>query len=235
MFIKEGKRVDNLDINIPLDEEVLVVPDVHGREFWRDAQNYKGKIIFLGDYVDPYPVEGILPEEAYNRFIEIIEFAKSNPNVVLLVGNHDYQYIHRPEIMSRPDLERYDQLRSLFRDNIKLFHLYHKINNVYFAHAAITRDWLDSINKQSIEDVDMLDVNSIWRPSWYRWGNYQWGSCIWEDLRESLEHQDSLIGDYQIFGHTALYSEPTITEKFACLDTQQLYLIKNDVQTFKVC
>ena len=37
--------------------EMIIIPDVHGRKFWRNA--VKGfeteKIVFLGDYVDPYP------------------------------------------------------------------------------------------------------------------------------------------------------------------------------------
>ena len=40
---------------------VLVIPDVHGRKFWKEAINKFSKdiypdlnIIFLGDYVDPY-------------------------------------------------------------------------------------------------------------------------------------------------------------------------------------
>lgn len=37
--------------------EVLIIPDVHGRPFWKDAvQRYPDTdTIFLGDYHDPYP------------------------------------------------------------------------------------------------------------------------------------------------------------------------------------
>ena len=41
--------------------EVLIFPDVHGRKFWKDAiskfpkEEYPDlKIVFLGDYIDPY-------------------------------------------------------------------------------------------------------------------------------------------------------------------------------------
>ena len=41
--------------------KILVIPDVHGRKFWRkaiaDNVNQVEKIIFLGDYLDPYPRE----------------------------------------------------------------------------------------------------------------------------------------------------------------------------------
>jgi hypothetical protein len=55
---------------------MIVIPDVHGRTFWRQAVNeYLGKehILFLGDYLDPYTYEGITPTDAYKVFHEIIE------------------------------------------------------------------------------------------------------------------------------------------------------------------
>ena len=66
----------------------IIIPDVHGRRFWRGAVkgNEEEKIIFLGDYVDPYNCEGILPGEAYDGLIDILEFKKAHPdNVVLLL------------------------------------------------------------------------------------------------------------------------------------------------------
>lgn len=36
--------------------KVLVIPDVHGRDFWQEpCTKWDGQIIFLGDYHDPYP------------------------------------------------------------------------------------------------------------------------------------------------------------------------------------
>ena len=67
----------------------IIIPDVHGRTFWREA--VKGRenenIIFLGDYLDPYPSEGITPEKAYRELLDIIDFKKEHiDNVVLLLG-----------------------------------------------------------------------------------------------------------------------------------------------------
>ena len=41
--------------------DLLIIPDVHGREFWKDAvEEYPNlPVIFLGDYMDPYSYEGI--------------------------------------------------------------------------------------------------------------------------------------------------------------------------------
>ena len=35
--------------------KILVIPDLHGRSFWKEpCDNWEGRIIFLGDYHDPY-------------------------------------------------------------------------------------------------------------------------------------------------------------------------------------
>lgn len=42
--------------------KILIIPDVHGRDFWtdpcKDISEYD-RVIFLGDYTDPYDDEGI--------------------------------------------------------------------------------------------------------------------------------------------------------------------------------
>lgn len=73
--------------------EILIVPDVHGRTFWKPALDYPGQIIFLGDYLDPYPSEGITADEACRNFLEIVNFKEKNPDrVTLLLGNHELHY-----------------------------------------------------------------------------------------------------------------------------------------------
>ena len=66
-------EVDNLDLNINLNQSILVIPDIHGRSFWKEAvNNWEGLIIFLGDYLDIYPDEGISKKEAIRNFEEIL-------------------------------------------------------------------------------------------------------------------------------------------------------------------
>ena len=44
--------------------ELLVLPDIHGRVFWKhpceDVNRFQ-RVIFLGDYTDPYSFEEITP------------------------------------------------------------------------------------------------------------------------------------------------------------------------------
>lgn len=47
--------------------KLLIVPDVHGRTFWKYATKHIDeyeRVVFLGDYLDPYPRECISFEEA---------------------------------------------------------------------------------------------------------------------------------------------------------------------------
>lgn len=73
----------------------LLIPDIHGRTFWRDAiENTSwSHVVFLGDYTDPYPYEGISPEEAHNNFIDILHYTVDHRDqTTLLLGNHDMHY-----------------------------------------------------------------------------------------------------------------------------------------------
>ena len=52
-----------------------IIPDVHGRTFWRSAVESAPegtRFVFLGDYLDPYPWEEIYPEDATVMLAEII-------------------------------------------------------------------------------------------------------------------------------------------------------------------
>ena len=57
---------------------ILIIPDIHGRSFWKKAVDENmdkvDKIIFLGDYLDPYPWENITRKEAISNFDDIIKF-----------------------------------------------------------------------------------------------------------------------------------------------------------------
>lgn len=70
--------------------KILIMPDIHGRTFWKEgvSSGEYDKIIFLGDYIDPYSWEGISKNDAISNFEEIIDYAKAHDNVVLLLGNH---------------------------------------------------------------------------------------------------------------------------------------------------
>ena len=83
--------------------KILVLPDIHGRTFWRSAVERADscdRVVFLGDYLDPYGFEGIAVSDAVENFREIIGFAKQHPGkVVMLLGNHDMDCITKEDFL----------------------------------------------------------------------------------------------------------------------------------------
>lgn len=150
--------------------EVLIMPDIHGRTFWKDAieqfpaNEYPHlKIIFLGDYLDPYSsLDGIDNEQAYNNFEEILVKAREDKRIELLIGNHDWHYFVSLDTC-RMDFARERQIERLFRDNMELFSLVkiHKIDGCkyMFTHAGISINWIYDI--ENLADNEMLN----WKPS----------------------------------------------------------------------
>ena len=204
----------------------IIIPDVHGRRFWRDAVkgHEEDKIIFLGDYVDPYYWEEILPSEAYKELLDIIAFKKAHPdNVVLLLGNHDLGYLDPAICTCRRDSYRAETLRKLFEDNLDLFDIIHTEEmdggKVLFSHAGIAENWirqrkrivgkLDAFRPENLNELlhggkpkrELLFL-ALSDVSRFRGGTDKVGSPVWADVQEYLEGERLLGGYLHIFGHT---------------------------------
>ena len=216
--------------------KILIVPDVHGRAFWHQAKelvDQVDRIVFLGDYLDPYPHEGISFDEAFEEFNEILEFKKEYPDLVtLLVGNHDMHYII-DEFMncSRRNIEMQGQLHELYNSNLDLFKLIHTEGDWLFSHAGVYKNWMDKY-EFTLDDLNLQTfLNSHWPAledfSLYRGGQNSVGSCIWADIRESVGHD--LIPNYkQVVGHTQLNEKPYISDKIACLDVRRCFILDTE-------
>ena len=228
--------------------EIVIIPDVHGRRFWRSAvQGHEGgRIVFLGDYVDPYPQEGIDQKAAFQELLDIIALKRAKPsNVVLLLGNHDLGYLDSEICTCRMDWEREKEIRQTFLDNLDLFDLIHiectSEGNILFSHAGISEQWVKK--NKSLFDVgvfnplklnEMLhDANA--RPglfkalscvSWYRGGLDKFGSPIWADVNEFLSGNRFIGGYFHVFGHTLHDGGPiNVRGRGLCLDCAQAFAL----------
>lgn len=218
---------------------IAIVPDVHGRKFWHDIEyviNEVDKVIFLGDYLDPYPDENISFEDALEEFKQILTFKeKYNNKVILLTGNHDLGYI----ITDFPDCSRrnyklLNELNKLFNEHINKFQLIYKIDNYLFSHAGIYNHWMD-LCKFNLSDLGnfskMISDNwpSLTCTGFLRGGYFPTGSCVWADLRESLNY-DLYSNSTQIVGHTQL-DKPYFGDKIKCLDVRECFVLdtKNNI------
>ena len=224
--------------------DILIIPDVHGRTFWKDAVSHEafGTIIFLGDYVDPYPRDGITNEQALGNFFEIIDYGKMHDNVVMLLGNHDMHYYS--ELFAKSGKSsRYWQdgsflLGAMFARNQSLFSLAYETtlngHNYLFTHAGVCGAWLDAnheiISKPDAEHLNhFLDCGeglmALAQVSKKRGGLFNAGSIVWSDVDEILT-DNGLPLVYQIFGHTQQRETPIINKQMACLDVRRPFVLR---------
>lgn len=241
--------------------KLLIIPDVHGRTFWKEAtEKYDqecDKIIFLGDYVDPYPDEGFTRKQAIRALEEVIEYKLNNKEkTILLLGNHCLHYF----IKGFPRSTRYDssnayKIRELYHQHKYLFNLAHEeiINDkkYLFTHAGLMNSWIernkDIVGEPTVDSLNCLldnprGIAALSEMSAYRtWIGEKSGSIVWSDVREKIDmkysdedniipNTDSIVEtyDYQLFGHTQLSSKPIITDKWACLDCRKAFILDDD-------
>lgn len=137
--------------------QVLIIPDIHGRKFWKEAidkfpkKDYPDlQIIFLGDYLDPYSsIEDIDAKAAYDNFLDILDYIKNDDRIIPLIGNHDWHYFVSLDIC-RIDSVRQKNIEHLFIDNMAHFRLTYTVelngHKYLFSHAGVTQGWLDDIS-----------------------------------------------------------------------------------------
>ena len=238
----------------------LIISDVHGRSFWKDAVEKYGdkvdKIDAIGDYLDPYPWEGITRKEAIRNFQEIIDFKKENKDkVILLLGNHCLHYVDKKNFYTRP---RYDSsnayhITEMFRSNMSLFQLayeeYINEKRYLFTHAGLLPQWYENhkelIGELTVDNLNSLlhtpqGIRSLCEVSRYRGGWDKYGSIVWCDVSEmtaetqrskevdGLSVNDKLPWEYQIFGHSQQEKYPIITKEFACIDCRKAFILTDE-------
>ena len=225
---------------------ILVIPDIHSRPFWKKAvEEYLDKvekIVFIGDYLDPYPWEGFTRKDAIRNFQEIIDFKKEHKDkVILLLGNHDLHYIDKKNFITR---SRYDSsnayhIEEMFRSHRSLFQLVHEeyINGkrYLFTHAGLLPQWYDAhkdlIGELTVDNLNKLydtpqGIRALCEVSRYRGGLDRYGSIVWNDAHEIPDGvNDNLPWDYQILGHSQQEEHPIITKEFACLDCRKAFIL----------
>ena len=205
---------------------ILVVPDVHGRDFYKSIlENTTDKIVFLGDYTDPYPYEKLESDDVISAMMDIFSFAKDNPDrVIVLLGNHDYPYFRKAEGYSRYNkwrAKQYEEIFDEFRDIFKIAY-WDEETQTMFTHAGVVSKWWDSLKMPDMTPQQISDyfnnlalVDNVYDPldevGFSRGGWDRYGSCIWADVTEHLHlKKDECMLFKQIFGHSQLKDTGTI-------------------------
>lgn len=222
--------------------EILVIGDLHCRSFWKTAvDKWDGPIVFLGDYIDPYPFDFTDKQIPNNidSLLSVLEFADKNQDrVSLLIGNHDWSYLYNRDA-SRHDFLHHDEIKEIYLDYLELLSIAKQYDNILFTHSGVSKSWLlrhDLILPKENADIylnKIWDKNSsiFWEIGWSRGGWDKTGSPLWRDIRE--QDLDNTL--YQVYGHTYI-QKPYITSQEACLDVgKQAFIIdtqNNNITSF---
>lgn len=232
------------------DIKLLLVPDVHGRDFWREPvmANLDKPIVFLGDYLDPYKHEGITREHSIEVFKEIVDLRKENDNITLLLGNHDCSYAFRTDICEcRHDWDNHRKIADIFHENLDLFDIAKErvINKKRFfiSHAGLHKSWIKyntyifpegfkatakNLNELLHDPDTKKDFAYALRDlSFYRGGYDGFGSIVWSDIREFVKSKEILNAKrIQIVGHTMLDGVAIrVSKNMYCIDCQKVFYI----------
>lgn len=214
---------------------ILVLPDIHGRQFWKEPCNnidQYDKVVFLGDYMDPYDFEHISVEEALVNFEEIVDFAKQHTDkVIMLLGNHDMPYFSKKYKSfswwhCRHSKKFHNDIAALFDENRNMFNIACTVDDVLFTHAGITPGWLKTVFTEqykltSLDDLvfslnNLLNTDKglkyLYMISEDRGGRDRYASCIWADASDTMWYQEmmknpempvqEIMKVKQVYGHT---------------------------------
>lgn len=190
-------------------ESIVAIGDIHGMESWRDIveKHYDSKIVFMGDYLDPYGY--VTRENQLMNLCSIISLKMNRlEDVVLLLGNHDLHYFcEDAAIGSRYDFQIKEEASNLFLDNLDLFQYAWQIDDVVFTHAGISDEWFryDFRGDTSKSIADQLNnafadqQGALFRVGMARGGERgRVGGIFWAD---SSELDNPLHGFTQVVGH----------------------------------
>lgn len=144
-----------------------IIGDIHGRTNWKELVDEDCINVFVGDYFDPYTFIPFV--ELQHNFQEIIDLKKRLPDkVIMLYGNHDYEYLPGiTEESSRYDSLNASKITNLLTENETMFYgVAYAIEESYIVtHAGITKPW---IRKYLPEAIDYLPskmaeaINTLW-------------------------------------------------------------------------
>ena len=231
------------------EQKTIIIPDLHGREFWRGAVkdlDRDTRVVFLGDYLDPYEDDWIYWSDAFKAFLDIISLKEEHPEqVALLLGNHDLHYLYPALRGSRYNEYQEGKIRNTLEAHLDSFQMAVEYGvggkRYLFSHAGIHSAWaqkhsslfgpLEQLSADTFNHLMFTQefVNALSDVSWRRGGTATAGSMIWADIYEydlSVPIGPDVI---QICGHTRLPGgKPKESNQIICLDCQRPFILAED-------
>ena len=201
--------------------KLLTISDLHGRTTWKQADfSACDRVIFLGDYTDSFVVDDAT---IFNNLSEIIQLRRKQPTkFILLIGNHDAQYLHFPHYRCS-GFRAWAQpaLSTLFSKHESLFQIAYQEGPYLFTHAGVSSRWFSKLLAKTQTDGQPITpgfdvanlLNGVHRQSLRfrnvlfevgpkRGGMDSFSGPVWADRDET--RNDFLPGYHQVVGHTPI-------------------------------
>ena len=195
---------------------------LHGAEpdsdYWNDCTFKKvDKIVFVGDYVDSFDATNV---EILDNLKQIIEFKKIlGDRVVLLLGNHDIQYICSNLHYSGYRAAMKHDLYYIFMENIKHFKAAYEYGDTLWTHAGVTEGWLKSMRKEMFNTVRTRKISDVAEEQSYTLANEI--QFAWELNLNSFFANDALSGGVSLWAGP-IWVRPKLLNEFAIADKHQV-------------
>ena len=215
--------------------KLFCVPDLHGRTCWKqpvqefiDQQDDdQWRVVFLGDFVDSFHIKG--PAQLDNLTDVILFKRQYMDNVVLLLGNHCYQYFffgaanYGGYQCSGYQPRMAPAFYALFHDHKDYFQIAYEVaaeHTIYlFVHAGVQLDWvqknqglIDStanlIQAEKLSDIlnallqSKRGQDALYQVSRVNGGYHPFDGPLW--VRPVQLSKSVLPGYIQVVGHTPL-------------------------------
>lgn len=200
--------------------KLIAIGDLHGRDTWKQVDiTLADRVVFLGDYTDSHYFSN---DVIYQNLEEVIRLKQSKPDkIILLIGNHDAQYLHYPHYRCsgfRPVAQ--PALSALFAKHEDLFQVAYQQESYLFTHAGVSNKWYQ-YRKSYLEQIDakatLADqlnamhqrkstTDLLFEVGPVRGGDDRYGGPVWADRSETSDNY--LPGYHQVVGHTPV---PEIT------------------------
>lgn len=197
----------------------LVFGDLHGENRWQqhveniDKYDY---VVFMGDYMDSFTH---LDVELIENLNKLLDLKAAYPNkVILLLGNHDNQYIFSDFQETRCSGFRshiYLRVKNRYKYNMDFFQAAFQCEDILFTHGGLLNVHYEALNRiLKKEDDARYDtyLNTIFKEkpramflvSSLRGGGDTHSGIFWTDWRELLAEKNYLPIN-QVVGHTASF------------------------------
>jgi predicted phosphodiesterase len=216
--------------------KTIVLGDIHGRANWKEIilRTHCDRVVFIGDYFDTH--EDISAALQIHNFKEIIEAKKQGyPEMILLIGNHDYHYFPGIE-------ERYSgysdwssiAITEVLRESKEHLQMCHIQDDLLMTHAGVTKTWAERWNLSEFRGFELQTaINELFnfkpRAFSFRENMGEYHDMYGDDITQSpiwvrprSLHKDAIDGYDQVVGHTTmrkLVPETIGTTTFYHIDT----------------